>query len=207
MVVSFFAITMPKSSASADGVARVFTPPWNKKRLPPNSPHGTRHAAAMNAAAAAFAAPITAVAVPPSPGRVAVSHRPTHGMHTTVARSPLSPQVVYTLCVVRVHVSVSVAVAVSAFWSACTCLIARDHAPRNCKQRVCCLSFCLSTLALSHYDLISRVRFQPRPLSSFSCCLPDPLSLPLSATPLIKGWRMPPKLPMPAGLHSRATLL
>jgi len=198
---------MPKSSASADGVARVFTPPWNKKRLPPNSPHGTRHAAAMNAAAAAVAAPITAVAVPPSPGRAAVSHRPTHGMHTTVARSPLSPQVFYTLCVVRVHVSVSVAVAVSVFLSACTCLIARDDAPSQLRTARLLSSFCLSTLALSHYDQISLVHFQLRPLSSFSCCLPDLLSLSLSATPLIKGWRMPPKLPMPAGLHSRATLL
>ena len=42
---------MPKSIA--DGVGRVFTPPWNKKRLPPNSPHGVRHAAAVHAAVAA----------------------------------------------------------------------------------------------------------------------------------------------------------
>lgn len=75
---------------SADGVARVFTPPWNKKRLPPNSPHGTRHAAAVNAAAANAAA-AGAEWSSPALGRVDEPG----GVHRGAgegARSPLSPQ-------------------------------------------------------------------------------------------------------------------
>jgi hypothetical protein len=40
------------NKALVDGVGRVCTPPWNKKRLPPGSPNEVRHAAAVNAAAA-----------------------------------------------------------------------------------------------------------------------------------------------------------
>lgn len=75
------------NKAIADGVGRVFTPPWNKKRLPPNSPHAVRHAAAVNAVAAHTAS----AEVPPSPAR-GCGERWKRPAHAEEARSPLSPQ-------------------------------------------------------------------------------------------------------------------
>lgn len=76
-------MTRPAGAPADGGVARVFTPPWNKKRLPPGSPHGTRHAAAVNAAAANAAAANAA-------GCMAAASRTHAGAEG--ARSPLSPQ-------------------------------------------------------------------------------------------------------------------
>ena len=69
------------NKALVDGVGRVFTPPWNKKRLPPGSPNEVRHAAAVNAAAADRA----------SPARGG-GERPKRQGPAEEARSPLSPQ-------------------------------------------------------------------------------------------------------------------
>jgi hypothetical protein len=71
-------MTRPAGAPTDGGVARVFTPPWNKKRLPPGSPHGTRHAAAVNAAAANAASCMA---------EASRTHAGAEG-----ARSPLSPQ-------------------------------------------------------------------------------------------------------------------
>ena len=72
---------MPTSSDL--GVGRVYTPPWNKKKLPPASPNATRHAAAINATVAS--ASFVTFAQPLSPAQ-AFANKAEH------ARSPLSPQ-------------------------------------------------------------------------------------------------------------------
>jgi hypothetical protein len=85
---------MPKGSTEGSSVAKVYTPPWNKKRLAPPSPHGTRHLAAVNAAAAnAGGYGVTSLPLSPSTTSFTVQSPARAGARGgETGRSPLSPQ-------------------------------------------------------------------------------------------------------------------